>query len=73
MFKNKKKVDSEIIQEEGLRFPVKQKCWKIMQINYDGKEIETRPYLSTKEERAIRIKERKVLLETESIGNAIIK
>ena len=44
-----------------------------MQINYDGKEIETRPYLSTKEERAIRIKERKVLLETESIGNVIIK
>lgn len=78
MFKNIKKVDSETIQEEGLKFPVKQKWRKITFIDYDGKEIDTRPYLSTEDEicdyRVIRINERKVVLETESdCGNVSIK
>lgn len=44
MFKNIKKVDSESVQEEGVKFPIKQKWRKITFIDYDGNEINSCPY-----------------------------
>ena len=78
MFKKIKKVDVEKIQEQGVKFPIKQKYRKITFIDYEENEIETSPYLSTEDEvsdyRVLRTVKRKEVLETESdCGDVSIK
>lgn len=78
MFRSIKKVDSEKIQEEGVKFPIKQKFRRIIFICNDGKEICASPYLSSEDEvsdyRVLRINKRKEVLETESnCGDVSIK
>jgi len=78
MFKNIKKVDSESVLEEGVKFPLKQKWRKITFIDYEDNEINSCPYLSTEDEvsnySVLRISKRKEVLETESdCGDVKIK
>lgn len=78
MFKNIKKVDVEKIQEQGVKFPIKQKFRKITFIDNDENEIYTDPYLSSEDEvsdyTVLRRVKRKEVLETESdCGDVRIK
>ena len=78
MFISIKKVDSEKILEQGVKFPIKQKFRKITFIDNDHKEISCTPYLSSEDEvsdyRVLRIVKRKEVLETESdCGDVSIK